>query len=81
MFYFCHSKNPLNIMKNIFNSIFIYSWKKISLLTDVWNKCVIRNVHLYFLTSWEMAKYFLQKFAIYNMITDSFSVYNLYVIY
>ena len=81
MFYFCHSKNPLNIMKNIFNSIFIYSWKKISLLTDVWNKYVIRNVHLYFLTSWKMAKYFLQKFAIYNMITDSFSVYNLYVIY
>ena len=25
MFYFCHSKNPSNIMKNIFNSITIYS--------------------------------------------------------
>ena len=28
IFYFCHSKNPSNIMKNVFNSIFIYSWKK-----------------------------------------------------
>ena len=25
MFYFCHSKNPSNIMKNIFNSVTIYS--------------------------------------------------------
>ena len=25
MFYFCHLENPSNIMKDIFNSIFIYS--------------------------------------------------------
>ena len=24
MFYFCHLKNPSNIMKNVFNSIFIF---------------------------------------------------------
>ena len=29
IFYLCHSKNSSNIMKNIFNSISIYSWKKI----------------------------------------------------
>ena len=28
MFYFCYSKNPSDIMKNIFDSISIYSWKK-----------------------------------------------------
>ena len=28
IFYFCHSKNSSDVMKNIFNSISIYSWKK-----------------------------------------------------
>ena len=28
-FYFCHLKNHSNIMKNIFDSISVYSWKKI----------------------------------------------------
>ena len=32
MFYFWHSKNSSNIMKNIFNSISIYLWEKNSLL-------------------------------------------------
>ena len=27
-FYFFHSKNSSNIMKNNFNSTFMYSWKK-----------------------------------------------------
>ena len=30
IFYFCHSKNPPDIMKNIFNSIPIYVWKNFS---------------------------------------------------
>ena len=28
MFNFCHSENPSSFMKNVFNSISIYSWKK-----------------------------------------------------
>ena len=28
IFYFCHSKNPANVMKNILNSTPIYFWKK-----------------------------------------------------
>ena len=58
-------------MKNSFNSIAIYSWKKISLLTNIRNKCVIRKINLYFLTSWKIAKLFLQKFVIFNVIIDS----------
>ena len=40
MFYFYHSKNFSNIMKNIFNSISIYFWKKMSSLTKIRNKSV-----------------------------------------
>ena len=46
MFYICHSENPSNITKN--NSISIYSWKQISLLTNIRNKFVIRNINLCF---------------------------------
>ena len=49
MFYFCHSKNPSNIMKNIFNSITIYSWKRNSLLTNMRNNYVARQINVYFL--------------------------------
>ena len=38
MFYFCHSKIPSDVMKNIFNSISPYIWEKISLLTNIRNK-------------------------------------------
>ena len=48
MFYICHSKNPSNIIKNIFNSISTYSWNKISLLTNIKNKSVIIKINLYF---------------------------------
>ena len=34
MFYFCYSKNSSNITKIVFNSISIYSWKKISFSTN-----------------------------------------------
>ena len=74
LFYFCHTKNPSDVMRNIFNSISIYSWTKISLLTNIRNKRVRRKINLYFLTSWEMAMFFLQKFVIFSMITDSFLV-------
>ena len=47
MFYFCHPKSPLNIMKNVFNSITICSWKKIFLVNKPKSKCVIRK-NLYF---------------------------------
>ena len=51
MFYFCHSRHPSDIMRNIFNSISIYSCKKVSLLTNVRNKGVIRKTDFYFFTS------------------------------
>ena len=47
MFYFCQSKNNSNIMKNIFNSISIYSWRKNSLLTNVRNKCVMKKIYIF----------------------------------
>ena len=74
MFYFCHSKNPSDVIKNIFNSISINLWKKISLLTNIRNKRVIRKINLYFLASWKIATFSLQKFVIYNLITDSFLI-------
>ena len=48
IFYFCHSKNPSNIMKNILyimrkNSISVYSLKSISFLTNVRNKRVYKE--------------------------------------
>ena len=65
MFCFCYSKNPSN-------SISIYSWNKIFLLTNVKNKCFMRKINLYFLKLSKMVKFFL--FVIFNMITDSFLV-------
>ena len=51
MFYFFRSKHPSDIMRNIFNFISIYSCKKISLLTNVRNKGVIKKTAFYFFTS------------------------------
>ena len=69
---FCHSENPSSFMKNVFNSISIYSWKN-RFEKNIRNKCVTRKVNLYFLTSWKMAKFFLQKFAI-CLKTDFFLI-------
>ena len=68
MFYFCHSKNPLSIIEDIFNSTSLYSWEKISLLTNIRNKCIIRKINLQFLTVWQIAKFVLQKLVTFNMI-------------
>ena len=57
LFYFCHSKNASNIMKNIFNSISIYSWKKTFLLTNIRNKCVIKKIFIF----WQI--FFFQIFS------------------
>ena len=62
MFYFCYSKNPLDVMKNIFDFIYIYFWKKNSLGTNIRNKHVIRKINLFFLTSRKMAIFFHLKF-------------------
>ena len=48
MFHFCHLKNPSDVMKDIVNSISIYSWKKIPLLTNIRIKYVIRKINLSF---------------------------------
>ena len=55
MFYFCNLENHLSIMKNVFNSISIYSWKKIPLSTNIRYKCVTRKI--IFLILWKMAKW------------------------
>ena len=36
--------------------------------------CYKENKSLFFLSLWEMARFFLQKFVIFNMITDSFLI-------
>ena len=74
MFYFNYLKNSSNIMKNIFNSISIYSRKKISLPTNIRNKCVIRKIDLYFFDIMKNGQIFPLKFVIFNMITDLLSV-------
>ena len=76
MFYFYHLKNLPNVMKNIFSSISIYSWKKVSLLTHMRNKCIMREINLS-LTLWKMSKFFLQKFFVFNMITISKEMENI----
>ena len=43
MLYFCHSKNSSNIIKNIFNSISTYSWKKVPSSANIRNN-VIRKI-------------------------------------
>ena len=48
VFYFCDLKNSLTVKKNCFSSIHIFSWRKIYLLTNIRNKCVIRKINLYF---------------------------------
>ena len=48
MFYFRHSKNLSDVLKNIFNSISTYSWKKNYLLTNIRNKYVIRKINVFF---------------------------------
>ena len=74
MFYFGHLKNPSNIMKDIFFSISIYSWKKSSLLANIRKKRVITKINLYFFDARKNDQIVLQKFVIFNMITESFLV-------
>ena len=52
--------------------ICLYVVEKNYLLTNIRNKCVIKRIFFFFLTSWKMAKFFLQKFFIFNTIVDSF---------
>ena len=61
MIYFFHSKNPSNIMKNIFNCISLHILEKKSLLTNIKNKYVIKNKSSFFVL--------VRRFI--NMITDS----------
>ena len=49
MFYFCYSKNPLDVMKNIFDFIYIYFWKN-KFLGNKYKKqtCYKENKSLFF---------------------------------
>ena len=47
--YFCYSKNFSNIMKNIFNSISIYSWKKNSSVTKIHIRKILQMLWKMFL--------------------------------
>ena len=72
VFYFCHSKNSLNVMNNTLNPISIYSWKKIE--KKYKKQMCYKENKSQFLTLWRMDTFFLQKFVVSNMITDSFLV-------
>ena len=48
--------------------------KKFSFLRNIRNECVFRKINLYFLTSWKIAKLFLQKLITFSIITYSFLV-------
>ena len=72
MFYFCQSKNTSNIMKNIFNSISIYSWRKNSLLTNIRNKCVMKKIYIFWCH--KNGQIFSSKVCHFQYITDSFLV-------
>ena len=62
-------------MKNIFDSITIYSSKIIFLLTNTRNKYVFRKINFYFFDVMKDGLIFiLQKFVIFNMVTDCFLV-------
>ena len=60
--------SPLKIMKDVFNFISIYLWKKFSCLTNSRSKCVVRKINLYFSDVVKNVQFVLQKFTIFNMI-------------
>ena len=74
MFYFGHSKNPSNIMKYIFFLSLYILEKKSSLLANIKKKRVITKINLYFFDARKNDQIVLQKFVIFNMITESFLV-------
>ena len=74
VFYFCHSKNPSNVMNNTLNSISIYSWTKKKIVNKYKKQMYHKENESLFLTLWRMVTFFLQKCVISNMITDSFIV-------
>ena len=47
IFYFCHSKNPLDVMKNIFNSISIFSKKNFLVNKEKKQTCYKKNKSLF----------------------------------
>ena len=74
MFYFCNLENHLSIMKNVFNSISIYSWKKNPPFNEYKiQMCYKKNNFFWFREKWPNET-FLQKLFISNMIIDSFLV-------
>ena len=68
MFCFCYSKYPSDVMKNVFNSISIYSWKKFSLLTNIRSKRVTRKISPYFLRH--------EKWPCYSFKSLTFSIWS-----
>ena len=73
MFYFYHSKKSFTYFeKYLFPSLYILE-KNVLVNRCKKQICYKENKSL-FLISWKMAKFFLQKFVIFNMITDYFLV-------
>ena len=70
--YFCHSKNYSNIRKNIFNSISLYFWKKDVLIKKYRKKMCYNENNSIFWRHEKWQKFILQKFVIFNVITDCF---------
>ena len=73
--YFCYSKNPLDVMKNIVDFIYIYFWKKKLLMSKYKKKtCYKENKSLYFWRHEKWPYFSFKSIIIFNMITDSFLV-------
>ena len=72
--YYCYVifgiQKALQILWKIFLIPSLFS-KNTSFLTNIRNKCVIREINIYILMLWKMAKFFLQRFVIFSMVTNS----------
>ena len=72
IFYFFHSKNHSNFIRNAFLLRLFISLKKIYLSSNIRNAYVMRKVNLYFLTPWKMIQVFFQMFVLFKIMAGSF---------
>ena len=77
MFYFCHLKNSSNLMINDFNSISMYFWKKNALFNKYKKQMCYKENKSIFWRHEKWPEFLLQKFFIFNVITDCFLVQKL----
>ena len=82
IFYFCHSKNSSNIIKNVFDSISMYSWKNNSSLTNVRSKYgipIFYKQHFYKQCQAETGMKNKQKLC--NILRLFFAIWKLFIVF